>query len=80
MFKIMTVVAAATMVVSGVTALQAVPVVALTGNGSIVLSNSNVEVMDLMVKKFFRGGDRILLPASTGAISHDSTARAAGGH
>lgn len=48
----MTVVAAATMVVGGVTALQAVPVVALTGNGSIVLSNSNVEVMDLMVKKF----------------------------
>lgn len=76
-FKIMAL--TVTSVISGaVAAAHLHPTQGPTGNGSIVLSNGHFEVMDLMVKKFFRDRDRVLLPHSTGAVSYDSVAYSAG--
>lgn len=76
-FKIMALMAS-TIISGAVAATHLIPTQGLTGNGSIVLSNSNFEAMDFMVKKFFRDRDHVLLPCSTGAVSNDSIAYAVG--
>lgn len=43
---------ASTVISGAVAATHLIPAQGLTGNGSIVLSESNFEVMDFMVKKF----------------------------